>query len=200
MPLCLAVLVGPWARAEHNHVLDRTTNPGADQEVQVVDTAEQLEIFDGLLALGEIDPKRDAIGFLKASLGRASDLFKEAVGHYLHSKQNQHAKVLRGVRETLDRSTLLMPRDGTNFKHCVDKPSVLAFVYLGSPEVYVCLRALSGEFVETGMAQILIHEAAHVHGMGDECDATSVEIATMTKTSAGLQFKNGYWKQCGFES
>jgi hypothetical protein len=101
------------------------------------------------------------------------------------------------VARSLSSATIAMPEPGKTFQACKDIPGRLAYVMTGGSTIYLCPRALDGTYSDKGLGQILVHESAHVSGIYDECGATQIEVQTMYRTQAGLQFKNGYWDRCG---
>lgn len=46
------------------------------------------------------------------------------------------------------------------------------------------------------MAQIFIHEGAHLVTGGDECKATVIETVAMLQSDIPVALANGYWEQC----
>lgn len=103
--------------------------------------------------------------------------------------------VFKGVRRALGRATIKWPRPGMDLRGCKDR--VLAFVIPFVPTIHLCAGAVYGVYGEKGMAQILIHESAHVARHFDECDATRIEVNAMRMADEGIAFRNGYWQRCG---
>lgn len=73
--------------------------------------------------------------------------------------------------------------------------NVMAFAvnYVGT-DMNVCPIGL---FQSTElMAQIFIHEGAHLVAGGDECKATLIEILSMLQSEVPTALANGYWERC----
>jgi hypothetical protein len=47
------------------------------------------------------------------------------------------------------------------------------------------------------LAQILLHESAHVIGFSDECVASRFEVGTLKLAKKSAFFESDYWKSCG---
>ncbi len=109
------------------------------------------------------------------------------------------SKVFWKVLASLKAAPIEYPNEGYDFKGCTDR--ILAFVLsiAGVPQnrIYVCSRTMIEE--SPFIAQVLIHEAAHLRGYSSECDATKVEVGAMRHSGRGLVFRNGYMEKCGIE-
>ncbi len=104
--------------------------------------------------------------------------------------------VINNVSRAFDRAKFLEATPGFTWEQCDEKQRVLAYVFRGGTEVYICpLQSKQGN---DHMAQTLIHESTHVSGNYDECKTTEVELSITTL--AGKQpYRNGYVKRCGFD-
>jgi hypothetical protein len=89
-----------------------------------------------------------------------------------------------------------IPPEGKEFVKCSE--ATLAYTVPAlSNTIYICnlLRSKSPGVI----AQSLIHEAAHLVGYNNECDATRMEMAAMNISGLGIAFSNGYVKECGLD-
>lgn len=76
------------------------------------------------------------------------------------------------------------------FYGCLQTANTFAFNIRGTNDIYLCpLFGREGIFAQ---AQILIHEASHVAGFHDECQATNIELGAMHRASLWPPFPNGY--------
>jgi hypothetical protein len=126
-------------------------------------------------------------------------LFKShaVLSRAIRKSSSQWRSVLQGVRGSLTQATVKWPAAGSNFSYCAKKPTTLAFVILGGSYVFLCRRVFRESWFELEeLGQVLIHEAAHVKGYGDECIATRIEIAAMRYSGEGVAFENSYWGPC----
>ena len=105
--------------------------------------------------------------------------------------------IFSNVQGKLGRTTVTWPSRGQNFKAC--GANVLAFVIRGVNKIHLCAQVAHGNPSVNYMAQILIHESAHLALYWDECDATRVEVNAMRSSGAGLAFRNGYMTRCGIQ-
>lgn len=104
--------------------------------------------------------------------------------------------LFKRMENALTQSSLEVPKSGYDHKACLEDFSVLAFVNMLVPnKIFICRRTASAS--ESRLSQVLIHEAAHLVGVHDECDATRVEVAVMRAAKNRLPFKNGYMEDCG---
>ncbi len=85
------------------------------------------------------------------------------------------------------------PPSGQNFSEC--KADTLAYVLPYKPDdIYICSTLLGQPSLL--VAQVLVHESAHLIGVHDECQATTFEFFAMK--AAGLSLLNrSYADQCG---
>jgi flagellar biosynthesis/type III secretory pathway protein FliH len=106
--------------------------------------------------------------------------------------------LLEKMRQVLENSNIAIPKEGHDHKACLGDSAVLAFVNQLIPnKIFVCKRAAAAS--ENRLTQVLIHEAAHLAGVFDECDATKVEVAVVRSMQKRLSFKNGYMERCGIQ-
>jgi hypothetical protein len=87
---------------------------------------------------------------------------------------------------------------GEEDSYCSENPGVLAWVDCpGGETINVCPEGLlNGTEL---LSQVLIHEAVHLSGKCNECDATYYEIQIMS--AAGQQpYENGYVAGCEFDA
>jgi hypothetical protein len=94
----------------------------------------------------------------------------------------------------LDTVPVLIAPDGREFTRCGE--TTLAYVVPGlSRSIHLCKLVLAES--HNSIAQTLIHEAAHLAGYMNECDATILEVAAMKSSGVGLAYRNGYMDRCG---
>ncbi len=85
---------------------------------------------------------------------------------------------------------------GQNFPHCLKKPGIRAFVTNGTSTIHLCATLFDEDWDQDSMAQILLHESAHVAGIHDECLTTKYEIGALKLAKKSISFKSDYWKTC----
>ncbi len=85
---------------------------------------------------------------------------------------------------------------GQDFPHCKKKEGVRAFVTRGSGIIRLCDTLFTEDWDKHSLSQILLHEAAHVAGIHDECLATKYEVGALKLAKKKIAFENDYWKQC----
>lgn len=85
---------------------------------------------------------------------------------------------------------------GQNFPHCTSKPGIRAFVPKGSGTIHLCATLFDEDWDQSSLAQILLHESAHVAGVHDECLTTKYEIGALKLAKKSISFKSNYWKSC----
>lgn len=150
----------------------------------------------------EVD-SADSLGFeVQRAVGKsiigaarsfAEDLLHRAAENVESTVTSQLFNTMQGA---LDHATIRVAKKGKSFKECVQDKAVLAFVMSNHPNtIHVCPRAAAAD--PKSLAQVLIHETAHVVGIHDECKATATEVTAMRGSGANLAFKNGYMKRCG---
>jgi len=103
-------------------------------------------------------------------------------------------RIYHNLATRLKRTQLnIMPPDSKN-RYCAGG-NVLDFAvnYVGK-DMNVCPIGLfqSPEL----MAQIFIHEGAHLVAGGDECKATVIETVAMLQSDTPVALANGYWEKC----
>lgn len=102
------------------------------------------------------------------------------------------------VREALNRSEILEPAPGLDFRHCLDNPGVLAFTHAGQPRIYLCRalldrkRSYTPSYYETYVAEVLIHESVHVAGTRDECFTTRLQYSAMNESVGRIYVPTAY--------
>lgn len=112
-------------------------------------------------------------------------------------------KIFPKVENKLKETKILYPEQGYDYKAC--KEEVLAFVvplrtWLPIKNViHLCNRVAYGNHDAKYLAQILIHESAHLARYLNECSATRIEVAAMRGSGEGLAFSNGYMEECGIQ-
>ncbi len=112
-----------------------------------------------------------------------------------NTKDPQTKTLFRMVEAALKAAKINAPARGKDLKGCQEDLSILAFVKVKSPKtIHLCSRAVKTN--KKQLAQVLIHESAHVIGIHDECEATRVEVAAMRLSGATLAFENGYMEHC----
>lgn len=116
---------------------------------------------------------------------------------YDHGKYND---LFDSLAPFIWKADIKWPKNGYDFKGCDE--NTLAFVILkgGKPlqTIYLCANAIENYSAGKSMAQILIHETAHLAGFSDECDATTIEVGAMLFSGEGLAFRNAYMEKCGY--
>lgn len=85
---------------------------------------------------------------------------------------------------------------GQDFPHCKKKEGIRAFVTRGSGIIRLCETLFKENWDKSSLAQILLHESAHVAGIHDECMATKYEVGSLKLAKKRISFENDYWKQC----
>lgn len=107
--------------------------------------------------------------------------------------------IFSNVQSEFSGSTIRWTEPGYDFKAC--SGNTLAFVIRGRDDIHVCSAVLYGnlrQFSEPKpLGQIFIHEAAHLEGYWDECEASRVEVNGMKASGEGIAFRNGYLDRCG---
>lgn len=134
-----------------------------------------------------------------SSYGR--DLFEarnQAMQILMKASQNPISPNLRQVYQNLIRQVgtveIIIPKDGTDHEPCINTER-LAYRLKKRPEVFICRQTLSES--DLYIAQVLIHESAHIEGYDDECVATSFEITALF--AAGyVPLNHSYMRACGF--
>ncbi len=84
-----------------------------------------------------------------------------------------------------------------DFVGCTDNTIAFTQAGLHPRDIYICQLAFD-QGGATAMAQTLIHEAAHLIGFSNECQATKIERGAMLISDYGVQYRNGYFTSCGF--
>jgi hypothetical protein len=136
-------------------------------------------------------------------------MFATSSAHAVYKEQIAAAQILRvaaarvpsGLQMTflkmaniLDNATILIAPEGTEFTRCGE--STLAYVVPAlSRSIHLCRLGTTRPATE--IAQTLIHEAAHLVGYMNECDASTFEAAAMIQSGLGLSYRNGYMDRCG---
>ncbi len=103
-------------------------------------------------------------------------------------------EVLLQMREAFG-NVQYLPR-GQNYPHCEKKPGVRAFVTRGSGIIRLCSTLFDEKWDRSSLAQILLHESAHVAEIHDECMATKYEIGALKLAKKSISFESDYWKTC----
>jgi hypothetical protein len=89
------------------------------------------------------------------------------------------------------------PNPGYDFRNC--DPLTLAYTYVNGSDIYLCRRVIDDKnFQLLELTQTLVHEVGHDIGYRNECDTTRIEVSAVRLT-IGLQYKNGYWGECGIQ-
>jgi hypothetical protein len=109
-----------------------------------------------------------------------------------------YASVYPRVYAGLRISDIKWPVTGYDFGGCT--PGTLAFVVRGGTTIHLCSIVITSAAIQVmGLAQTLVHEAAHVAGFYNECDATKLEVSAMRLAAGGLAYVNDYVAQCGIQ-
>ncbi len=103
-------------------------------------------------------------------------------------------EVLLQMREAFG-NVQYLPR-GQNYPHCEKKPGVRAFVTRDSGIIRLCSTLFDEKWDRSSLAQILLHESAHVADIHDECMATKYEIGALKLAKKSISFESDYWKTC----
>lgn len=109
------------------------------------------------------------------------------------------ARDLQRLRARLARIPIHVPDPGRDFEDCGGAD--LAFLDNApgrASAIYLCAAAL-GTRLDEDIAQVLIHESAHLIVGSDECAATGLELQAVD-LGGGRPFANGYCEQCGFDA
>lgn len=122
----------------------------------------------------------------------ASSLLLEAIA------SSQRARpILEAVAAALLTTDVHYPRDGEDFKHCVDHPYVLAFTAYPNNAIYLCALSFSAHHgSNVALAQAMIHQATYLADYRDECVAAQIENYAVLN-SGFRPYKNAYWERCG---
>src|SRR5688572_26901469 len=107
-------------------------------------------------------------------------------------------KFVDAAQKSFAKAQVVTPPSGKDFKACT--AYTLAFVIMGQPKIYICKRMLTQSYWGVSkLGQTLVHEGLHVHGVGNECETTEIEVSVMNTSGLGVQYKNGYWGPCGIK-
>ncbi|MBI5631562.1 MAG: hypothetical protein HY921_11845 [Elusimicrobia bacterium] len=162
-----------------------------------------VDVYDDpLMAVDDVQltsgPQAASVGqsTVDAGSSRAGRILRAAASSSRASYSS--AQIFNNVYSSLYSTLISWPNPGYEFRGC--KEGTLAFVLSGTNMIYLCSRSVYGSYSGShSLAQILIHESAHLTGYWNECDATVVEVAAMRFSGEGLAFQNGYMRQCGLE-
>lgn len=142
----------------------------------------------------DVEPRFDAAG-TRDTVGRWSRRAFSVLAAARGAAGGPWRGIFSAVSGALSRSQVSWPAPGRDFQACGE--STLAFVFRGGSTIHLCARVAHGRVSDKAAAQILIHEAAHVQGYYNECEATRVEVNAMTLSGEGLAFRNDYMPRCG---
>lgn len=168
-----AVYPSAYDDSEFTDVLDPAKHPRAAQEIPL-NAGDARESFGN--SEMDPDPLKKLTGFVTDGFRKAFAFFDEAraaFGARAEAAVERRMKrlllawetSLKETQRALGGATLTVPAPGTTFQACADHAGVLAFVIQGSVAIHICPLALQGNYDDKGLAQILIHEAAHVAGI-----------------------------------
>ena len=130
-----------------------------------------------------------------ATVGSAQALAKSIVRKAHSNASVSGLRSLYSSIYTKVSNPILLPAKGKDFELC--RGAMVAYtVPRLSPYIYLCARSLY--FDELGVAQTLIHEAAHLAGYINECDATRIERAAM-RSAGYTPYTNDYVTPCGLD-
>ena len=132
----------------------------------------------------------DSTGGVNAGIRKSHSILSSARGN----SSGTWPGIFGNVQGRLRGTTVTWPNSGQDFRAC--SANTLAFVIRGINKIHLCARVARGSVSENYMAQVLIHESAHLAQYLNECDATRVEVNAMRTSGAGLAFRNGYMTQC----
>ncbi len=96
------------------------------------------------------------------------------------------------ILESLQNADLAIPPEGENFQNCYF--GVMAFTVRYDSRIGICRISLETE--KEHIAQNIIHEAAHLSGTWDECEATKLETAIMIAGNGKVDHNNDYVAGC----
>ena len=141
------------------------------------------------------------INLAVTSSAKADDLSTEralAVQILLKAASNAGSVALQNkflqMSQILQSAPLNVPPDGSDFQNC-DAGKLAYTAPTISNGIYICnlLQSQGSLYI----AQVLIHESAHLAGYPNECDATTIEMAAMNASGVGLVMRNAYMDGCG---
>lgn len=122
---------------------------------------------------------------------RGSKILRKAANY-----KADYYELFMTVKSRLDNTSIYWPNPGYDYKACDE--GTIAFTFKGeTKQIWLCQLALEEFIAEKSMAQVLIHESAHLTGFHKECDATTIEVGAMVLSDEGLAFENAYMKKCG---
>lgn len=140
--------------------------------------------------------------FIKVQTAKvtAKSILKKALSeltpeHKWHGYRNN----LQKMKDIIENAEYLWPPHGTTYITC-KKPGVLAFVKVKEvpqfQRIYICPNTFRNFSQHRKFAQVLIHEAAHVNEIYNECVATYYEYVAMMAGLKNLAYENNYMKPC----
>ena len=95
----------------------------------------------------------------------------------------------------------LLADPGNEWSRCQDEPRLQGFVRVGENRIQVCRRILK-QVSFSRLAQMLVHELAHVIGVQNECEAYRIEVGIVGTVylEGPFKHKSPYEKECrGFK-
>ena len=136
---------------------------------------------------------------LQSSTLRAQQIFAKSV-QTISEKAARTLAQIASLR--LGSSMMRWPKTGTNFRHCDESKVPVAFTLprdFDFRNIFLCHKTLFEYFQERILSQILIHEAIHLAGVVDECEASVLEKKVMYAGSGGLSYYTSHMRRCGIE-
>lgn len=130
----------------------------------------------------------------------ADNILKKAIINIKNTKRFiVYEKKLSKIRNALQSAELKIARSNKTYSAC-QSSNVLAFVKANEiairKRIYICKRTLKHYARPQEMAQILIHEGAHLVKIFNECLATHNEYVAMVMGAKKLAFHNNYMEPC----
>lgn len=92
-----------------------------------------------------------------------------------------------------------IPPEGYDNRYCTGNTFAYTIPLSFSNTIYIC-RTIIDQDRDMSLAQILIHEAAHLAGHKSECSATEIELNAMRAGVCGVAFYSSYVWSCGLDN
>lgn len=173
---------GPKLRSEVKveEELEQVADPGAEAVLWLITTREQRATF--------VENKRNEVLNLLTNLVNNSRISTSARSKYSE------------VYSALKNAIIKWPDPGNEFKQCLVTnegngqtfKGCAAYAVISQGTMWLCNKILVQEYY---VVETMIHEAAHLAGYGNECDATLIEYSALNH--AGRTVYGNIYK-CGF--
>lgn len=154
----------------------------------------EIKDHDQLTYLWQLETSEKVKANSQDAYDLALQILEHAVAHnkWQGGRYTQN-RIIQNVLNRLKMTKLEVIDPSSSHRFCTRGVMAFTLNNIGK-SIIICPQSIQLDIDQ--LAQIIVHEAAHLVMGGNECLATQFEVIVMASSPTSIIHRNGYWEQC----